>query len=141
MLNISDVEEAGLYAGGAPVPLLGVCISVEVVDAVSRVNVVQRFKNKETSPIEAAYCFPLEEGSAVCGFEVQIGDRVIKGAVEEREQAFKAYDDAIARGDGAFLLDQEKPNIFVASEETSCLGRRRSFQFPIWRSFVCTTIR
>src|SRR5262249_27982521 len=85
MLTISQVEEAGLYAGGAPVPLQGVRISVDVLDAVSRVNVVQRFKNKETNPIEAAYCFPLEERSAVCGFEVQIGDRLIKGAVEERE--------------------------------------------------------
>jgi len=35
--------------------------------------------------------------------------------VEEREKAFATYDDALARGDGAFLLDQERPNIFTLS--------------------------
>ena len=35
--------------------------------------------------------------------------------MEEREKAFETYDDAIARGDGAFLLDQERPNIFTLS--------------------------
>jgi Ca-activated chloride channel family protein len=75
----------------------------------------QRFKNTEAKPIEATYCFPLEEGSAVCGFEVKVGDRLIQGRVEEREKAFEKYDEAMAEGDGAFLLDQEKPNIFIAS--------------------------
>ncbi len=126
MLNISRVEEAGLHAQSGPVPLESVCISVEVLDAVSRVSVVQRFKNKEANPIEAVYCFPLEEGSAVCGFEVQIGDRLIKGAVEEREEAFQAYDDAMVRGDAAILLDQEKPNIFVASVGNLLPGQEAS---------------
>ena len=31
------------------------------------------------------------------------------------KQAFAHYDDALAEGDGAFLLDQERPNVFTAS--------------------------
>jgi len=97
------------------VPLRGVSISAEVIDVASKVVVVQRYRNDEKKPIEATYCFPLEEGSAVCGFEVRIGDRLIQGEVEEKEKAFEEYDKAMAKGDGAYLLDQEKPNIFVAS--------------------------
>jgi len=115
MFELSRVEEAGLYTESGLVPLRGVSISAEVIDVASKVVVVQRYRNDEKKPIEATYCFPLEEGSAVCGFEVRIGDRLIQGEVEEREKAFKKYDEAMAQGDGAFLLDQEMPNIFVAS--------------------------
>ena len=34
---------------------------------------------------------------------------------EPREEAFAAYDDAIAEGHGAFLLDEERPDVFTAS--------------------------
>ena len=86
MFELSRVEEAGLYTESGLVPLRGVSISAEVIDVASKVTVVQRYKNDEKKPIEATYCFPLEEGSAVCGFEVRIGDRLIQGEVEEREK-------------------------------------------------------
>ena len=66
-------------------------------------------------PIEAVYLFPLEEGAAVCGFEAIIDGTLIVGEVKEREDAFRAYDEAIERGDGAFLLDEERPDVFQAS--------------------------
>jgi hypothetical protein len=44
-----------------------------------------------------------------------VGGRRISGAVEDSEKAFEMYDDALARGDGAFLLDQERPNISTLS--------------------------
>jgi hypothetical protein len=44
-----------------------------------------------------------------------VGDRLIHGRVEEREKAFEVYDDAMAAGHSAFLLDQERPNIFTVS--------------------------
>ena len=106
---------AGLTAGNKPVPLLGVRYDVVVENVASRVTIAQRFRNTESQPIEAMYTFPLDEGSAVCAFEVEIGERRVIGRVEEREAAFERYDQAIADGDGAFLLDQDRPNIFTAS--------------------------
>jgi Ca-activated chloride channel family protein len=35
--------------------------------------------------------------------------------VEERETAFELYDGALTRGDGGYLLDEERPNIFTLS--------------------------
>ena len=37
--------------------------------------VAQRYVNRESTPIEAVYGFPLDEGAAVCGFE---GDRTVE---------------------------------------------------------------
>ncbi|MBW1802348.1 MAG: VWA domain-containing protein, partial [Deltaproteobacteria bacterium] len=65
--------------------------------------------------VEAVYKFPLPEGCAVCGFNAHVDGRVICGEVEEREMAFELYDDAIMAGDGGYLLDEERPNIFSLS--------------------------
>jgi len=97
------------------IPLQGVRIEVCLTGLGSEVTVTQRYTNLETVDVEAVYVFPLEEGAAVCGFTARVGDRLIRGRVEEREKAFEVYDDAMAAGHGAFLLDQERPNIFTVS--------------------------
>ena len=104
-----------LSTEGTPVPLVGVSAKAEIRDYACRVVVSQRFRNDESQPIEAVYKFPLDEGSAVCGFEVEIDGRLIKGRVEEREKAFEAYDEAMSAGHGAYLLDEERADVFTAS--------------------------
>src|SRR4029453_17861319 len=47
--------------------------------------------------------------------EAMIDGRLVVGEVKEREDAFRRYDDAMERGDGAFLLDEERPDVFQAS--------------------------
>ena len=44
-----------------------------------------------------------------------IGDRVIEGAIQERQEAQKTYAQAKSEGRKAALLEQERPNIFTAS--------------------------
>jgi vault protein inter-alpha-trypsin-like protein/VWA domain-containing protein len=105
----------GRDAAHAPVPLAGVRIDAEISGFCARVVVAQRYVNRESTPIEAVYVFPLEEGAAVCGFEAIIDDTLVVGEVKEREKAFEIYDGAIADGHGAFLLDEERPDVFQAS--------------------------
>ncbi len=109
--------EAGLLVGpqAAPVPLEGVRVRAEILGHASRVTLAQRFRNTEQLPIEAVYVFPVPEAAAVCGLAMLIGDRRIEGKVEEREKAFETYDEALAAGHGAVLLDSERPNVFTAS--------------------------
>ncbi|MBI5491261.1 MAG: VWA domain-containing protein [Deltaproteobacteria bacterium] len=108
-------EPGGLFVGEKRVPLRGVAIDVRARGVASRTTVTQRYRNDESVPVEAVYSFPLEEGAAVCAFEVEIdGKRIVAKAVE-KEAAFEKYDDAMSRGHGAFLLDQDRPNIFTAS--------------------------
>ncbi len=109
-------DEFGLIAeAGQAVPLQGVAVSGDLLGRGARVKVAQRFRNSESAPLEVVYRFPLPESAAVCGFSARVGERTIQGVVEEREAAFKMYDEALERGDGAMLLDQERPNIFTLS--------------------------
>src|SRR5579862_738427 len=114
---MSTPEAGGLFATGSGnrVPLKGVAIDVKAAGVAAQVRVSQRYFNAEKIPVEALYSFPLDESCAVCGFEVEIGGKRIVGMVEEREKAFEKYDEAMAQGHGAFLVDQDRPNIFTAS--------------------------
>jgi Ca-activated chloride channel family protein len=108
---------SGAYAvpQGRPLPLEGVRVTAEISGAASRVVMAQRYRNAEAVPVEAVYVFPLPEGAALCGLLIETGGRRINGRVLEREEAFAAYDDALAAGNGAALLDEERPNVFTAS--------------------------
>jgi Ca-activated chloride channel family protein len=90
-------------------------VDARISGASVEVTVTQRYRNLEQHPVEAVYVFPLDQAAAVCGFAALVGERLIRGHVEEREAAFAAYDDAMHAGDAAFLLDQERPNVFTAS--------------------------
>ena len=45
----------------------------------------------------------------VCGFEAFINGKHIVGEVKEKEQAHKEYREAISKGHGAYLMDEETP--------------------------------
>ena len=68
-----------------------------------------------TKPVEAVYTFPLPTRGVLTAFSMSVGGRELVGEVQEREEAFRKYDDAITRGDGAALLEQERPNVFTAN--------------------------
>jgi Ca-activated chloride channel family protein len=115
--TISNLE-AGLFTRGetvVPVPLAGVSIEAEISGLCARVAVAHRYVNLETTPIEAVYVFPLDENAAVCGFEAIVDGTLVIGEVREREKAFDEYDEAIEEGHGAFLIDEERPDVFQAS--------------------------
>ncbi len=100
---------------GQPVPLNKVDVSGTLVGRGARVKVTQVFENRESKAIEAVYKFPLPEKSAVFRFKIMVGDKMTEGMVEERDKAFQLYDEALTRGDGGYLLDEERPNIFTLS--------------------------
>ncbi|RIB03892.1 von Willebrand factor type A domain-containing protein [Gigaspora rosea] len=99
-----------------PVPLQDVSVDANIVDMIAETTVCQTYKNVEQNTIEAIYKFPLHEAAAVCGFEAEIdGKRKVKGIVKEAKQAAKEYDEAIQQGHGAYLLEEELPDIFQCS--------------------------
>ena len=118
MAETSTQSNAGLVVrdeAHAPVPLTGVSIEAEITGFSARVAVAHRYVNRETKPIEAVYVFPLDEAAAVCGFEAVVDGTLVVGEIHERDKAFEIYDDAMSQGHGAFLLDEERPDVFQAS--------------------------
>lgn len=62
----------------------------------------------------------------VCGFEAFINGKHIVGEVKEKEQAHKEYREAISKGHGAYLMDEETPvgNVFSTCFSTTKLHLR-----------------
>ena len=94
------------------VALRGVRLRARVAGMSLKATLEQTFVNLEDRAIEAVYTFPLPEGAAVCGFEIVFFDKVFTGVVEETDRAIRKYDDAITDGDGAYLLEQHRPDVF-----------------------------
>ncbi len=114
--NAAQNSAACLHTiSGDPVPLLGVALRGEVYGAHARIVLRQRYKNRETKPIEAVYTFPIPSDAILVGFAMECEGQRIEAEVQEREAAFAKYDEAISKGHGAALLEQERPNVFTAS--------------------------
>jgi Ca-activated chloride channel family protein len=103
--------------GGTKVemPLEHTKVSIEVSAFVARATVEQTFRNPFEKPVEAVYTFPLGDRAAVDDFEMQIGDRIVRGEIRRREEAREEYERARSEGYQAALLEQERPNLFTQS--------------------------
>jgi Ca-activated chloride channel family protein len=99
----------------SPVPLKHTDVQIAVVGPIYVATLRQHFHNSHTAPLEATYVFPLPADAAVTMLEVQLPQRVIRGSVEERDQAQQRFREAADRGQGAALLEQERANLFTLS--------------------------
>ncbi|KAG9718824.1 hypothetical protein KCU59_g18306, partial [Aureobasidium melanogenum] len=61
---------------------------------------------------ETRYTFPLYDGVAVSSFTCTIGEKVIKGHVEQKEQARKTFDAAVSRRETSGLLESLPTGVF-----------------------------
>jgi Uncharacterized protein containing a von Willebrand factor type A (vWA) domain len=96
-------------------PLKHTDVKADITGFIGRVTVTQDFVNNASDKIEAVYVFPLPPNSAVSDMSMLVGDRRVKGAIKRREEARALYEAAVARGQVAGLLEQERPNIFTQS--------------------------
>ncbi|XP_054829757.1 protein mono-ADP-ribosyltransferase PARP4 [Eublepharis macularius] len=113
MLN--DTPAGLLDRSGNPIPLQDIHIKGRIIDFVAQVVVFQTYENTSDSSIEVKYVFPLDDTAAVCGFEAFIKGKHIIGEVKEKEKAHREYREAVMRGDGAYLMDQDAPDVFTVS--------------------------
>ncbi|XP_032372153.1 protein mono-ADP-ribosyltransferase PARP4 isoform X2 [Etheostoma spectabile] len=112
---LADVTAGLLDSSGQQLPLQAVHVKCKLMDLLSQVIIFQKYTNLSPVPIEAKYVFPLDDSAAVCGFEAFINGKHVVGQVKEKEQARKEYKQAIERGHGAYLMDQDAPDVFTIS--------------------------
>jgi Ca-activated chloride channel family protein len=96
-------------------PLESTAVRARVNGPVADVEVEQRFKNDTDAPIEAVYLFPLPHEASVYKLSFRIGDRTVVAVVKEKEEAKRAYAQALREGRAATLLEQDKPSVFTLS--------------------------
>ena len=101
--------------GYADATRLGIDVDLTVSGPTIRARVTQLFRNTTRDWMEATYVYPLPPGGAVDTLKMVVGDRVVVGDIQERQQARATYERARASGRKAALTEQERPNIFTNS--------------------------
>jgi Ca-activated chloride channel family protein len=94
-------------------PLTATRVDGTISGFVARMVVTQVFENPYDRPIEAVYLFPLPDGAAVDAMEMRIGERVVRGRIQERRQARATYEAARTEGRRAALLEASRPALFT----------------------------
>ncbi|CAF2453889.1 unnamed protein product [Rotaria sp. Silwood2] len=90
------------------VPLKKVHVEAYINSFAADVTVKQTFRNDDTKPIEAVYCFPIEEQAAIYSFVTRIDDREIVAQLKEKKKAQREYSDALQQSHGAYLFEQDE---------------------------------
>ncbi|CAF5120269.1 unnamed protein product, partial [Rotaria sp. Silwood1] len=100
------------------VPLKQVSVNAKIRSFAADVTITQIFQNNESVPVEAVYCFPIEENAAMYGFIARIDDEYeIVAQIKEKKVAQQEYIQSLAEGHGAYLLEQDEASndIFIIS--------------------------
>ncbi|TLD68524.1 VWA domain-containing protein [Phragmitibacter flavus] len=96
-------------------PLKSTKVKATISGIIASVTVEQTYTNTGTTPIEAIYRFPASTRAAVHGVDMQIGPRLIKAKIQEKQQAKATFEKAKAENKTASLLEQHRPNVFQMS--------------------------
>ncbi len=121
LVNIDDISSGELVfytdtpGKFLPATKLSTVVDMKISGMVSRVSLKQSFINTGSNWTEALYVFPLPEDAAVDSLKMIIGDRVIIGEIQEKEQAKETYEAAKEAGYQTSLVEQQRPNMFTTS--------------------------
>src|SRR4029079_11370187 len=94
---------------------LGTTVEVKVTGIIARAKVTQIFKNASTQWVEGIYVFPLPEGAAVDTLKMKVGNRTLRGVIQEKQEARQTYEAAKQQGVKASLVEQQRADVFTTS--------------------------
>ena len=96
-------------------PLARSALQVTITDLVAEYELRHVFRNDTADAIEAVYSFPVPLDSAFMGMEAALASEQLVAQVLPRQQASRNYDDAIAEGDSAVLLERLEPGMLCVN--------------------------
>ncbi len=88
-------------------------VKVTINGVVARTQLTQTFSNNTVEWLEGVYSFPLPEDAAVDTLNMIIGEQVIEGEIQEKQQAERTYQAAKKSGKRTSLVKQVRPNLFT----------------------------
>ncbi|KAM4828200.1 von Willebrand factor A domain-containing protein 5A [Thomomys bottae] len=102
------VRASGLLAGqNKPVALKSISVDLSIHEFVAGVSATLNYENEEEVPLEAFFVFPMDEDSAVYSFEALVDDKKIVAELQDKVKAQKKYEEALAQGYQAYLLEED----------------------------------
>lgn len=83
----------------------GVRVRGDLQGPLLRAEIEQRFVNESDKPIEAVYTFPLPFDGVILEVHAQLGNQEITGSVIAKAEAEERYEQAVADGDAALMVE------------------------------------
>ena len=100
-------------ADGRELPLRATRLVVRGAGGLARVRLLQTFANPFAEPLSVTYQLPLPAEAAVAGFGFLLGERRVQGEIDRRETARERFEQALAEGRTAALLEQDRSALFT----------------------------
>ncbi|HEY2368029.1 MAG TPA: VIT domain-containing protein [Polyangiaceae bacterium] len=94
-------------------PLESASLRVDARAGVARAVLEQTFKNLSPAPMRVTYTLPLPADAAVSGFRFRVGERTIEGTIDKKQRARERFEEALANGQTAAILEQERTSLFT----------------------------
>jgi Ca-activated chloride channel homolog len=98
---------------GKTLPLRSAELRVEARGGIARTILSQRYVNPYDVALAITYLMPLPADGAVSGYAFTIGERRIAGEVDKRASARQRFEQAIASGQTAAIVDEERSSLFT----------------------------
>jgi Ca-activated chloride channel family protein len=98
-----------------PALAIGTTVEVKVTGIIARTKVTQIFKNASPEWVEGIYLFPLPDDAAVDTLRMKVGNRTIRGVIQEKQEARQTYEAAKQQGIKASLVEQQRPDVFTTT--------------------------
>lgn len=97
---------------GVALPLRESRLDVHAAGGVARATLRQTFVNPHAEPLSVSYQVPLPEHAAVSGYSFELDGVRTVGRVEKREDARRAFEDALLAGRTGALLEEDRSTLF-----------------------------
>lgn len=123
-------DERGVWQPGLA---MDTDIALSVVGLLAEVRVTQRYQNDSPHWQEGRYLLPLPAEAAVGSLRIRIGERLIEGEVQEKQQAQRTYQQATANGQRAALVEQDRPNLFRTAVSNIGPGETVEIEIGYWQ--------
>lgn len=112
-----DLSQCGgsfgvLESPAGNLPLQQLHYQVQILGLDTQTVITQTYYNPFNEFLEATYVFPIEGGQAVTHCEMRVGERVVLAELKERGQARRDYRQALALGQRAALLEENRSELF-----------------------------
>lgn len=99
----------------------------------AEVVVEQTYRNDSTEWLEGRYLLPLPENAAVHALNLQVGERIVVGEVQETQLARATYTAAAQAGQVAGLVEQQRPNLFQTAVANIAPGAQVQVRIGYWQ--------
>ena len=108
-------------------------VDIQVTGLIARVSIIQQYQNGSQAWQEGRYLLPLPSDAAVSELRIRVGERLIEGEIQEKQQAQATYRQAAATGQRAALVEQSRANLFQTRVANIAPGEALQIEIAYWQ--------